>query len=388
MLRGLVFCCFAFTASLAHAGEKPSAADAIAQMFAGPREMATPPEAGVPKAKSAYVKPAATSKPHTKPPVLADATPSAAGGKVERPPLDYEMEMLRQARAEHAAVMNSTAAPAAAIAVVPPEKPRIAEHTTLNALPFAGAPIAAAAEMNSGTPPAFPAAADPILAPSQPVAKIAESAALPAPAKAPDVTVPPAPAKVEAAAAAAAKIETNNVEAAKPADTTLALSPHASLLVTLETSGTSNKSAAPPTYDPLICLGDSCYVSAGLNAAAVKLAKTDALKLKTTSEASPDSCKGKVGCVFRDVAVPAGALVQVVELGSATQSSVQPVQIQLDTSCKAADGDLNCDSPILTTDFRLWVVPEETARSAGVPAIEEAVADGLPHLDVARATDK
>ncbi len=163
----------------------------------------------------------------------------------------------------------------------------------------------------------------------------------------------------------------------------------ATLLLALEThSSTAKGSAAAASFDPVICLNDSCFISGGLQADAIKIAKSDAIKLKSTDEASPASCKGMIACVFRNVAVPPGAQIQLIELGSATHEAARASDLKLDKTCRVSDGDLACDEPIATPDFKVWVVPEETARTAGVQAIEEAVADGLPHVDVARSTDK
>jgi hypothetical protein len=369
MLRGPLFCCAMMAATLCYASEKPTAADAIAQKFADqtPPAATTESQPAAPFVQRPKVQAAKSTSPK---PAAAKPTVTA---RAERPSLDYEIEMLRQARAE-----QSTEKPAT------PAAPNAGKTETL---PFAGAPIAAAAKMTHVEAPVAvtPVAPAPAVVPAAPV-KTAETTTIPA-----AVPTPPAAAPAPAAAApeVQAKAETKPIE--KPAEAVQVAAPpaaHASLLLALETGGGASKTTSAPTYDPMICLNDTCFVSAGLNADAVKLSKIDALKLKTTSEASPDSCKGKVGCVFRNVAVPAGAQVQVVELSSANHETVGATAIQVDTTCKMTDGDLNCENPILTTDYRIWVVPEDAAKSAGVPAIEEAVADGLPHLDVARATDK
>jgi hypothetical protein len=300
---------------MAAAAEPPSAAQIIAQKFA--EDSASTP-----------AKPAKTPK------------PAIQAAQAERPPLDYEMDMLRRARAEQAAAKAAT--PAAA------------------ALPPAATPA----------PVVPPTAATPV-APPATVTKAAETAPSPTP-------------KTEVEA----KAETKSTEPALKPETTGGPAPHATLLLAFETSGDSRKSGPSPIYDPLICMGDACYVSAGFNADAVALSKTDALKLKSTTDASQDSCKGELGCVFRNVPVPKGAQVQVIELGTASSDPVRASDAQLDPTCKMSDGDLNCDNPIHTVDYKIWLVPEETARSVGAQELEEALADGLPHDDEARASDK
>ena len=280
--------------------------------------------------------------------------------KTERPPIDYEMEMLRRARAEQAAA-KEVAAPAL------PDK-------TAAPVPPVATPVAVPpAAVTPAPPPSLPATS-PALLQSTP-AKTAESTQ--------PTAVTPAP-KTEVQA----KVETNTVEPVRGPETTGVPAARASLLLALESGGASSKGGASQSFDPMICMGDTCYVSAGFEADAVKLAKSDALKLKSTSDASSDSCKGKVACVFRNIQVTKGTQIQVVEMGSASHDPIHASDLQLDPSCKMSDGDLSCDNPIATTDYRIWVVPEETAHAAGVQELEEALADGLPHIDVARATDK
>ncbi len=367
MLRGSIFCCAMTVTALAYAGDKPSAADTIAQKFAEQSQPAAASEATLPNTHSAQPPASQPEAPKAQPvkvkPPKPAALPAAMTARSERPPLDYEMEMLRQARAEQAPTTAAATKPVEATT-----SPLVAAP----ALPFAGAPIAEAAQMQPSMEPVSPTPAAHAVFPELPLVKSAES------------TAPALPAKPEATA----RVETNPVQPAPAAVVPAAPAARASLLLALETGASSNKAGAAPAFDPLVCLGDTCFVSAGLNSDAVKLSKPDALKLKSTSDASSDSCHGKAGCVFRNVPVPVDAQIQVIELGSATHETVRTSQLQLDTTCKTADGDLNCDNPVLTTDYRLWIVPEDIAKSAGVQAIEEAVADGLPHLDVARATDK
>ncbi|MEQ1653538.1 MAG: hypothetical protein ABL897_13700 [Hyphomicrobium sp.] len=345
MLRGFVALSALTMATAAMATEAPNAAHTIAQKFAAPTESAQASKAAPTAAKVEAPKPTLEKS-------VAAAT--------ERPPLDYEMEMLRRARAEQVAPEKTANTKDAA--------PKPAAPGLATAVPPATISPAAPASVTVTSPIAPAQAAK---TPAAPVTKAAEVAppAVTAPkpevqAKTEPAPVPPSPAK-----------------ASGPLS-------QATLLLALETGGASSKSGPTATFDPMICMAETCFVSAGLNADAVKLSKLDALKLKTTSDASPDSCKNKVACVFRNVAIPAGAQVQVVELGSASHDPSRASDAQPDATCKVTSGDLICDNPIASPDFRIWVVPEATAKAAGAQAIEDAVADGLPHEDVARSTDK
>lgn len=355
MFRGFVSVCALVLATPVLAADRPSAADAIAQKFAGPPPTSTPKPL-----KPAHVQAAK--------PQVADFQPARA----ERPNIDYEMDMLRRARAELASE-KTAAQPVAAAASPAPVSPAI--HVVAAAPTPAPEAVPAPVAAPAAVPPALPAAA---------AAAVSLPAPSPAPTKTAESTPPPAPPKPDVQA----NVDPKPAEPTQAPAAAIVPAQHATLLLALETSGASSKSAAAPTFDPMVCLGDSCFISAGLNADAVKLTKVDALKLKSTSDASPDSCKGKVGCVFRNIAVPLGAQIQVIELGSASHDPLHGSEALLDTTCKMGDSGLNCDNPILTADFKIWLVPEETARTAGVQELEDTLADGLPHVDMARATDK
>lgn len=162
----------------------------------------------------------------------------------------------------------------------------------------------------------------------------------------------------------------------------------ASVLLAIETGGASSKSGNAQDFDPIICLADTCFVSNGLSGDAITLGKADALKLKSTKDASQAACQGMAGCVFRNVGIPSGAQIQVVDLGAPSTEPGRTYDAQLDKTCATAENELACENPIASPDFRIWIVPEEAAKTAGTEAIEDAVADGLPHRDIARDTDK
>ena len=382
MLRGLILVVTLAAASNAFAGAPTNAAHDLAQKFSGQVEKAVAPaDAAAAQPAPAKLQPApaklqpaqakprdtSTAKPkaaaHEKSTTTAEQAPvvkpfakPAADQAVaqiaasERPPLDYEMDMLRRARAEQADRKSAekpvqTAAPAK-IFVTPPT----ATPPPPTAKPDA-APIAPAAPAKPEPPKAAEAPAAAATATTKP----APSGA--APAVAATITPPPGPAV------------------------------QASVLLAIETGGASSKGDSA-TLDPIICVGDHCFLSAGLTADAVKLSKADALKLKSSNDASPDACRGKVGCVFRNVGLAKNALIEVIEIGSHPSALAQTYSAEPDATCKTSDGALACENPIATADFRIWIVPEAIAKTAGVEAIEDAVADSLPHRDIARDTDK
>jgi hypothetical protein len=143
-----------------------------------------------------------------------------------------------------------------------------------------------------------------------------------------------------------------------------------------------------PKPDPIICLDQRCWISNGLEAPAHPLPRSEAIALKSSAGTTSDSCNGKSACVFRDIAVPPDAQIQVVELGESRGVTSNPYSIAIDASCRKDDGALVCDNALVTHDFRIWAVPEPTAQSIGAEALEDAVAAGLPNEDAQPANDK
>ncbi len=264
--------------------------------------------------------------------------------KPARPSLDYEMEMLKRARAE-AASRSPTAPP---VKVAPP-----------------------AAEAASVLPPQTPAVAAPALE-NKPAVK-AEAP----PTAHPPTAAPPSPPRVEA------KVDDKPGAVPQTAKT----SPRATVLLVIEPAHeTSGPEPAPP--DPIICLGEVCYVSTGLDTPARKISRTEAVALKSTSDIGATACKNMSGCIFRDVALKTGATLEVIEVGASTAIKREATDISADETCSVSEGDLICENPVSAPDHRIWIVPEETARTAGVTMIEDAVAFGLLEDDITRDTDK
>jgi hypothetical protein len=130
--------------------------------------------------------------------------------------------------------------------------------------------------------------------------------------------------------------------------------------------------------DPIICFDQQCWISNGLEAPAKPMPRSQAIALKTTDTPTGDSCSGKSGCAFRDIAFNPTTRVQVIEVGDSRGVSDGAYTITTDASCQKRDGGLACDNAVVTQAFRMWVVPEATAQAIGAIALENAVADGLP----------
>src|SRR5206468_1100196 len=97
------------------------------------------------------------------------------------------------------------------------------------------------------------------------------------------------------------------------ADAELDGQPRATILLVLEADRSDGIAVSRP--DPIICLGDRCWLSNGIEAPARPLRRSQALALKTSQDATSDSCSGKSACVYRNVAIGPDSQIQVAELG-------------------------------------------------------------------------
>lgn len=140
--------------------------------------------------------------------------------------------------------------------------------------------------------------------------------------------------------------------------------------------------------DPIICIDNSCWLSSGMSAPARRMPRNQAVALEGTAGMTAESCSGKSGCVYRDVAIDPSERIDVIEVGEGGGASVGAYTIAVDQSCRATGQSLICDNGLATRNFHIWAVPEATAEAAGALRLENAVAEGLPDADVMSANDK
>jgi hypothetical protein len=284
------------------------------------------------------------------------------------------MEMLSRARIEELERREQDEERAATAIVAAPQAPA------------AAIPVAA---------PAITSPAVIVPAPNAPAAPVVKQKSADASAKSADTPAPAPPTAVAPTPSAAPSAAAPEVTSAKtanvpPADDAQAEAqsksqdPRATLLLSLATDSPD----APATADPIVCLGDMCWLSNGLEAPARPMSRGQALALKSTRSSTDDSCFGKGACAFRNIPVRAGSLVEVIEIGAAANSSSNPYSIGIDGSCRVDQGDLVCNNSLETRDYRLWVVPEKTANTAGANALENALADDLEGDDAQSSNDK
>jgi hypothetical protein len=274
---------------------------------------------------------------------------------LDRPGLDYEMDMLSRARTEEVERQSSDA-----------QKMMVKVAAPVATPPAVTAPAAA-------TPAAAPSAA-PQPAPAAP-ARIAEPAVSePAAIGKPVPTAPPPPTAPPAAT------EPSN-EPSNEANG----QPRVTVLLVLDTDGNDKIAAVKP--DPIICFDQRCWISNGLEAPARPMPRSEAVALKSTDSATSDSCSGKSACAFRNIAIGPGSQIEVVEVGESRGVADGSYTVAADPSCRKEDGDLVCDNALVTHGFRIWIVPEPTAQAVGPAGLEDAVAEGLPDDDDAQPDD-
>ncbi len=84
---------------------------------------------------------------------------------------------------------------------------------------------------------------------------------------------------------------------------------------------------------------------------------------------------------------PLDGRMKIHQIGWADERR-EALDATIDESCRVEDSDLVCDHPLTAPDYRIWIVPEDVAGTAGSDGLEAALADELPEPDIARDTDK
>ncbi len=117
--------------------------------------------------------------------------------------------------------------------------------------------------------------------------------------------------------------------------------------------------------DPVLCLGDTCYLSQGADKPSKSMSRSVALGTGNTLGARAAACKGQLACVFRDVDFgPSGrADLQPVDLHILRHDRREVTQAAIDRSCAASRGQLTCSAAITAQTYRMQVIPEATAAA-------------------------
>lgn len=134
-----------------------------------------------------------------------------------------------------------------------------------------------------------------------------------------------------------------------------------------------NKSA-----DPMLCIDDVCYISAGAEAAAKRLPRSTAFGPGVALGSRAGACNNSLGCVFRDIDLAAqSAQLQPIDLRVVRHDRREQSEVRPDETCAVSGGKLECRAGVSSSTWRAWIVPEAVAARAGSAVLEAAVSAGL-----------
>jgi hypothetical protein len=130
--------------------------------------------------------------------------------------------------------------------------------------------------------------------------------------------------------------------------------------------------------DPVLCMRDGCYVSAGADRPATFLPGRKALGLRNTWGARAGACRNALGCIFRSVELGTlPAFLQPVDLHIFKHDVRAGFAVLADSDCAIGAGRLTCRHGIDAETYTLWVVPERLAQTLGPAGLERALSEGL-----------
>jgi hypothetical protein len=142
----------------------------------------------------------------------------------------------------------------------------------------------------------------------------------------------------------------------------------------------------PPTANPVLCIGQGCYVSGGAGAPAEYMPRFSALGPANSIGRRAGPCRNQLTCVFRDVELGGGyGQIQPVDMGLLHHDRREIRGVRPDPTCDLISGRLFCAEPTVAKGYRAWIVPEVIATKAGAEALREALALGLPTVRSADA---
>jgi hypothetical protein len=150
------------------------------------------------------------------------------------------------------------------------------------------------------------------------------------------------------------------------------------VLLTLEPGTYGIRRRGPRVADPILCVPEGCYISAGPDQPAVFMPGRRAFKFGNTFGIRAGACSNSLGCVFRGVDL--GSLpgyLQPVDLHILRHDRREAHTVLTDSGCRSEAGRLSCTHGVHADDYVMWVLPDSMAADAGPAALERAVADGL-----------
>jgi colicin import membrane protein len=133
------------------------------------------------------------------------------------------------------------------------------------------------------------------------------------------------------------------------------------------------------TADPMLCFGETCYVSSGTAHPATALSRAKAFGPGVALGSRAGACRNALGCVFRDIKLDhAVTAMQPIDLRILRHDRREAREVAADETCRLTRGVLSCRAPVRAETYRAWIVPEDLAELAGPEALATAVTSGLP----------
>jgi hypothetical protein len=279
----------------------------------------------------------------------------------------------RRAEQAQAAAQSTPPPPAPAAEASPPvhaqtaQPPADVPSAVAEASPAKADPVVPAAEQASPAPPLLP---PPVAAPAP--ATVVEPRPEPEPEPAKSVGEMPSAVASAPPHATPAPPTPAATRTGQPVETRV------TVLLVMEPGSYGIRRGGPRIADPLLCVSDGCYVSAGPDQTAVFLRGRKALGVGNTLGGRAGACRGALGCVFRGVELGAlPAYLQPVDMHIFKHDRRRPQVVQTDSACSAGVGRLVCTQGVYADDYVMWIVPESVAEAIGPAALQRAVAEGL-----------
>lgn len=133
-----------------------------------------------------------------------------------------------------------------------------------------------------------------------------------------------------------------------------------------------------PSADPVLCVGDTCYISRGPDLDARAMPRKRALGALNTLGDRAGACGNSLNCVFRNVDLgSASAAIQPVDLRVLKHDRRELSEVRADPTCKIDNERLRCTSDVRGSSYRLWAVTERLARQAGGNMLRTTLESGL-----------
>lgn len=218
----------------------------------------------------------------------------------------------------------------------------------------------------SATPEAGNGGTPLVISPPQELPSVAERHrdAAPAGTEATEAKMPPPPMALGRAAV-------------EPPAAVQAIDPRVTILLVME-PGKKGIRRFNKAADPVVCAALTCFISNGAGAPASVMEMRRALGPGNTFGQRAGACRGKLGCVFRGVALSGPyPTIQPIDLKVLVHDRREPRTVSGDASCHVIAGRLTCGRLVVAPGYRAWIVPEGIAQEAGPQALEAAVIRGL-----------